>query len=79
MVLVTTEYGKSKLYNESGITKANFSSFQKDVYGYISSSVWGVPNLDTMITRAESFATTKGVTLKATKSSSSWTETIVKK
>lgn len=71
--------GKSKLYNKSGITKTNFSSFQKDVYGSISPAVWGVPNLDTMITRVESFATAKGVSLKATKSSSSWTETNVRK
>lgn len=70
--------GKSKLYDKPGITKANFSSFQRDVYDYISPAVWGVPTLDTMISRVESFASAKGVSLKATKSSASWTETNVR-
>lgn len=70
--------GKSKLYDKPGITKANFNSFQKDVYGYISPAIWGVPTLDTMISRVESFASAKGVSLKATKSSASWTESNVR-
>lgn len=70
--------GKSKLYDKSGITKSNFSSFQKDVYGYISPAIWGIPTLETMISRVEAFASAKGVSLKATKSSASWTKTNVR-
>ncbi len=70
--------GKSKLYEKPEITKADFSAFQKDVHGCLSPAIWGVPTLDTMIRRVESFASARGVSLKAAKCSAPWTETNVR-
>lgn len=70
--------GKSNLYTRSGISKASFSAFQKDVYDYLSPAVWGIPNLTIMIDRVESFASAQGVNLSATRNSGTWNETNVR-
>lgn len=71
--------GMKKLYTKADISKTEFGSFQREVYSYISPAIWGVPTLNTMISRVENYAASRGVNLKATRSSLSWTETNVRK
>ena len=70
--------GMSDLYTQSGISKAQFNAFQRDVYDYLSPAIWGVPTLDALIDGVEDYATDQGVDLTATRSSASWTETNVR-
>ena len=71
--------GMKGLYTKSGITKSEFNAFQKDVYDTISPAVWGIPTVDSLISRAEEFASNHKVDLKATRSSSAWSEVNVRK
>jgi hypothetical protein len=45
----------------------------------ISPAVWGIPTVDSLISRAEEFASNHKVDLKATRSSSAWSEVNVRK
>jgi len=71
-------YGKSNLYTESGITKGEFSNFQKAVYDYLSPAIWGIPTLSTMISRAEAYAASRNVSLSAYLDGSTWNATNVR-
>lgn len=70
--------GMEGLYTKSDLSKSNFNAFQKEVYNTISPAIWGIPTLNSLISRAEEFASQHNVDLKATRSSSSWTENNVK-
>lgn len=70
--------GMADLYTQSGMTKANFSAFQKDVYDYLPPAIWGIPTIDTMISGVTSFATAQGVDLTETRSPSTWNEANVR-
>ena len=71
--------GMKNLYTKVGISQSQFSAFQREVYSYVSPAIWGIPTLNTMISRVENYAASRGVNLKATRSSLSWTETNVRK
>ena len=68
---------KSKLYNKSSTSYVNFRTHMKEVYDYLTLAVWGIPTINIMKTRVESFAQSRGVSLKGVLSSSIWTITNV--
>ena len=71
--------GKSALYTKTNITKASFSQFQKQLYDYsLSPAVWGIPNLSTMKSKVESWATYRGVSLSGQIDKSTWNTTNVR-
>ena len=65
--------GKTNLYTNSGITKAHFSSFQKQLYDYcLSPAIWGIPDLSTMKLRVEQWAAYRNVSLSGVLNNSPW-------
>lgn len=66
--------GMDDLYTRTGIRQSQFSAFQKDVYDYLSPAVWGIPDIQTMARRVESFAEDQGVELNAVIKDIEWTE-----
>lgn len=71
-------YGKSNLYTKAGITKGEFSDFQREVYDYISPAIWGIPTLSSMISQVEEYAASRNVPLTAYLDGSSWNATNVR-
>lgn len=65
--------GKGNLYQESSLHIDKFTKHMNDVYEYLTPAVWGIPGIDTMITRFERFADSRGVELNGVRDSSSWT------
>ncbi|MBN2259812.1 MAG: hypothetical protein JW702_04680 [Clostridiales bacterium] len=70
--------GKLDLYTQPTMYKYDFSAYQKDVYNYLDPAIWGIPGIDTMISRVKAFAVSEGVDLDEVTSSATWNETNVR-
>jgi len=70
--------GKSDLYTQATMYKYDFSAYQKDVYDYLNPAIWGIPGIDTMISKVKSFALSEGVVLNEVTSNDTWNETNVR-
>lgn len=55
--------GKSALYNQTGLTKAKFNAFQRDVYDYLDPTIFGIPTAAHMQSGILSYAQSRNVTL----------------
>ena len=69
--------GKSNLYNKGSLTIANCTENMRDIYDYITPAVWGIPDINTLKSKFESFASSRGVSLPGSKSSNGWNKTTV--
>ena len=49
----------------------------RDIYDYITPAVWGIPDINTLKSKFESFASSRGVSLTGYKSSNGWNKTTV--
>ena len=67
------------LYPYSSVSKNDFSKFQKSIYNYLEPAWYGIPGVDTMISRVKSYANSRGVELTEALSSDIWTEHNVSK
>lgn len=71
--------GKSDLYTKSGITKTQFSAFQKQLYDYcLSPAIWGIPNWSTLKSKVEEWADYRNVSLSGVEDNSTWNTTNVR-
>lgn len=57
--------GKEGLYPRRGLSQERFSRFQRELYGYLSPTPWGVPTIGKMIRGVERYARDRGVSLRA--------------
>ena len=58
-------------------TIANCTENMRDIYDYITPAVWGIPDINTLKSKFESFASSRGVSLTGYKSSNGWNKTTV--
>ena len=65
------------LYTTTGITKSQFSAFQREVYDYVTPSPVGIPFGTVFASGVEKYASSRGVSLKGEFWDGSWNETNV--